>query len=90
MMWGYGWMGAGMMWASLLLGAVVIIAILALLLPWLTHQRGSERLPESGTGLDILARRYARGEMDEATYERMRGRLLSMADQERTKTPAAQ
>jgi uncharacterized membrane protein len=79
-----------MMWASLLLGVVVIIAVIALLLPWLTHVRGPERPLDSGTALDILARRYARGEIDEATYERMRARLQSMAIEERVKTPAAQ
>jgi putative membrane protein len=88
-MWGYGWMGTGMMWASVLLGVVVIIAVIALLLPWLTRVRGPEPPLESGSALDILARRYARGEMDEATYERMRTRLQSMAIEERAKTPAA-
>ena len=83
-------MGAGMMWASLLLGVVVIIAVIALLLPWLTHVRGPVRPPENGKALDILARRYARGEIDEATYGRMRARLQTMEIEERVKTPIAQ
>lgn len=69
---GWGWgllMGFGMLsmlafWGAILLGLV-------LLARWLLGQGGTAS-PGSQDPLAILQRRYARGEIDQPTYERMR------------------
>jgi putative membrane protein len=89
MMWGYGnpaavatggswtWgltMGFGMLlmlafWAALIVGA-------ALLVRWAIGQpRGTTRAESSEDPSDILRRRYAAGEIDQATYQGMQAEL---------------
>ncbi len=88
MMWGYGWMGVGMLWAGLLLVVLVIAGIAVLLIPILGRNGGHDRPTDGGSALDILARRYARGEIDQATYEQMRERLQGMVTERREQTPS--
>ena len=77
----YGWNGDwGGMLLAMLLNGVVWIALIGLLvwgLSRLLGQRASSvGRPDTGpSALEILRQRYARGEIDEATFERMRTRL---------------
>ena len=89
MMWYYGsgwagmlWMGLSMLFWTLLLGLVIW-----LLVRWITRQSTVGSPPYAGTppnppsALEILRQRYARGEVDEETFIRMRAHL------EETKVP---
>ena len=72
--WGMGWVGLGIVHV-LLFWAVVIFAVLALirLLSGTKAKHGDDsgqRRP-----LDILRERYARGQIDQAEYQRMRREL---------------
>ncbi|MBI4544616.1 MAG: SHOCT domain-containing protein [Gemmatimonadetes bacterium] len=74
-MMGAGWL---MMLLMVLFWAVVIGAIVFLL--WLLYRvaegRGwLERQPGRSRAEEILKERYARGEIDQATYQRMRDEL---------------
>ncbi len=82
MMWGYGF---GWGWLLMALGSILWLALLAVLvwaiINWL-HRKSSATLPPSTgptpsgpSALEILQQRYARGEIDTATYEQMRERL---------------
>jgi len=63
---GYGgWMFGGMWIFSLLFWVLVIVAMF-LLVKWLQKQNTNE------TALEILKKRYARGEIDKETFERMK------------------
>lgn len=81
MMWGYGWNGLGFLW-MILIGifwlAALGVAIWALL-RWTGNRGGGRTTPYMGnrsqTPLDILRERYARGEVDTATFDQMRERL---------------
>lgn len=81
MMWGYGWNALGFLW-MILIGifwlAVLGVAIWALL-RWTGDRGASRTTPYTGnrsqTALDILRERYARGEIDTATFDQMRERL---------------
>lgn len=79
MMWGYGWGGMSlwMIIGSLFWIAVVGVVIWALV-RWLSSRNQVTTVPPMGSGqsaLEILRQRYARGEIDTATYEQMRERL---------------
>lgn len=69
---GYGWMSAG--WGFMGLFWVLIVLGIITLLAWLGGRKGSSggqgEPPESA--LDILSKRYARGEIDREEFERMR------------------
>lgn len=81
MMWGYGF---GWGWFMMAFGGILWIAILAILvwalIRWLDGRTHASP-PSSASGsaspsaLDILRQRYARGEIDTATFEQMRERL---------------
>jgi putative membrane protein len=70
---------------SMLIGAVLFLALIALaiwaLLRWLSGRasgpsRPTEASPfEDASAREILEQRYARGEIDQATFERMREHL---------------
>jgi putative membrane protein len=82
MMWGYGF---GWGWLMMSLGTILWIAILVVLvwalIRWLNNRTNTPApLTWSGmqsgpTALEILQQRYARGEIDTATYEQIRERL---------------
>ena len=78
MMMGYG--GFGNMGAfgglGMLLGLLILVALIALLVWGVgTRSRPQSRVEEA-TPLEIVQRRYARGEIDEAAYERARKALV--------------
>ncbi len=83
MMWwyGYGWGGMLLMLLSMLLWALVIGLLGWALIRWLAvGPRGAGSLwagPSGPSAMEILRQRYARGEIDAATFEQMRERLES-------------
>ncbi len=85
MMWGYniGWMNMSLMVLGMTLWVVVLVTLGWAVVRWLSG-RTTEKAPREGTGsglepsaLEILKQRYARGELDTATFENMRERLES-------------
>ena len=54
------------MWIFTLLFWVLVIAGVVLLINWLRKQNTNE------SALEILKKRYARGEIDKETYERLK------------------
>ncbi len=70
---GSGWMGGG--WLGMVVFLVLIILVVTALVKWL-----SDRNPGSGseeTPLQVLKKRYARGEIDEKEFERKKRDLES-------------
>jgi putative membrane protein len=70
--WGYGgpgWFGMGfgmlLFWGLLIVGVIVLVR-------WLAAGRRDPAPPPHASALDILAQRYARGEIDRAEYEQKR------------------
>ncbi len=75
--WGYPWMGTMMLWMGIF--SVIWLVVLGLAV-WALVRWVSGRAPTSGpaagpSAIDILEQRYARGEIDSATFEEMRARL---------------
>ena len=85
MMWGYGFSWGGMLMMTL--GSVLLIALLAVvvcaIIRWAngkttsTSNFSTSTPPSGPSALEILNQRYARGEIDTATFEQMRERLES-------------
>lgn len=82
--WGEGMSGyAGSMWGIPIMGFLVMLALLAVVVWVIVAVARSAwggrnaRLPRGGSdsALDVLRERYARGEIDHDTYERMRREL---------------
>jgi len=63
-MWGFGWLGMLIFW-------IVIIFFIALVVKWLLQQGRSEpRGPaQRESALEILKKRYARGEINKEEFE---------------------
>lgn len=81
MMYGWNWNGDwGGMLLVMLLNAVVWVALIGLLI-WAVSRFITRRAPTTGhldtgpSALETLRQRYARGEIDEATFERMHRQL---------------
>jgi putative membrane protein len=88
MMWGYGF---GWGWLLMAFGSILWIALLAVLvwalIRWLESKASAAVPPSTGpkpsgpsgpsgpSALEILQQRYARGEIDTATYDQMREHL---------------
>jgi len=82
MMWGYGF---GWGWLMMSFGTVLWIALLVVLvwalISWLNRKTTTAEPsntsvpPGSPSAMEILRQRYARGEIDTATFEHMRERL---------------
>jgi putative membrane protein len=86
MWWGYGW---PMLWMAFwnLLWLVLIGLCIWMLVRWLAT-RSPRRddwhhsvAPEP-SALEILRRRYARGDIDTATFEQMRERIIASGERE--------
>lgn len=60
----------GGMWLLSLLFWILVIVGVVLVVRWLTDR--NRPLPPTESALDILKKRYARGEIDRETFERMR------------------
>ncbi len=82
MMMGFGWPMMVVMLVGMLLGVIVLALLIWALVRWLVdapHRSQVTSPPGSGvrsmSALDVLRERYARGEIDTATFEDMRRRL---------------
>ncbi len=84
MMWGYnfGWGGVLMSLGMVLWIALLVVLVWAVI-RWLERKPTTPNRPSIGTSpispsaLEIIQQRYARGEIDAATYEQMRERLAA-------------
>jgi putative membrane protein len=73
MMWGnQGFMG-GFMWIFW----IAIIVGIILLVKWIVQQNRPGGQQQGENSLEILKKRYARGEIDKEEYDRIRKDLLS-------------
>lgn len=61
----FGWLAMLAFWGALILGVVLLVR-------WLSSAAGHAGPSSQASSLEILKRRYAQGEIDQATYERMR------------------
>lgn len=69
---GYGgWMMGGMGLLSILFWAL-IIACVVLFVRWLSERNGGGKTSPAESPLDILKKRYAKGEIDRETFEKMK------------------
>jgi putative membrane protein len=69
---GYGLFG----WLVMLLFWVLIIAGVVILVRWFMDQGKLKRPTTEETPLDILKKRYARGEIDKEQFETMKQELI--------------
>jgi putative membrane protein len=80
MMWGYDFGWGGMLLMSILWIALLVVLVWALI-RWISGRTTGSvppytSVPPTGpSALEILRQRYARGEIDTATFEQMRERL---------------
>ena len=74
MMWGPGWgPGYGLFgWLMMLLFWILIIVGAVLIIRWLVTEAGSQGAAAADTTLDILKRRYAKGEITKDQFEAMK------------------
>lgn len=68
----YGMMGWG--WGGMLIGILVIVLLVYLVVRFLGESAGKTRDDKNGA-LEILRKRYARGEISEEEYRRMKDEL---------------
>ncbi len=80
MMWGYnfGWGGMSLMMVGMTIWIVLLVILSWAIINWLNKKASiavapAPHLPPSGpSALEILQQRYARGEIDTATFVQMR------------------
>lgn len=76
---GFGWGGMLLMMLSMVFWALVVGLLVWALIRWLVVRSpsgGAPWGPPSGpSAMEILRQRYARGEIDAATFDQMRERL---------------
>ncbi|MCJ7458186.1 MAG: SHOCT domain-containing protein [candidate division Zixibacteria bacterium] len=72
-MWGFGWLGMIIFW-------IVVIFFIALVVKWLLQQGRSEpRSPaQEENALEILKKRYARGEINKEEFEQKKKDLTGI------------
>lgn len=87
MMWGYGWSWPNMLVMSLgsILGIVLIAVLIWAIVRW-SNKKSSDTMRPTLSAGEILQQRYARGEIDAATFEQMRTQLE--AREQRSSTPS--
>ncbi|WIG60184.1 MAG: hypothetical protein OJF49_002932 [Ktedonobacterales bacterium] len=83
MMWGYYNPGGMWLWMTIsaLVGLAVIVAIVAWALARSRRASDSDATSATPSAREILDQRYARGELDDATYQRMREALDAPASE---------
>ncbi|MDO8586678.1 MAG: SHOCT domain-containing protein [Armatimonadota bacterium] len=72
----YGW-NMGGWWMMLLMGLfwLLVVAGVIALIVWLVSRTRASGGGQTDAALDILRQRYARGEIDQGEYERMKQEL---------------
>lgn len=74
-MWrGGGWMPMGFFWVIVVIGLIVLV-VLALLNSGKGEGQNQDETEKSETGLDVLKKRYARGEIEDEEFEHKKKRL---------------
>lgn len=77
MMYGYGYgMGVWMIIGWIIMAAVLILAVYGLILLLRKSDSGAGELHKTGSPLDVLKERLARGEVSVEEYNRIREELL--------------
>lgn len=72
-MMGYGMMHGGMLWMLLcVFFGIILLTGIVLLLVWAIRTPGKGRTQTEEAALDILKKRYARGEISREEYEKMK------------------
>ncbi len=61
-------------WFMMLIWWVIIVAVIAVAIRWLSRQRGEQS--EEGSAIEILKKRYARGEISREEFEEKKRDLL--------------
>ena len=82
MMWGYGWSGPGMLMMTLssILWIALIAALIWTAVRWV-DKRHTNTTASTLSAMEILRQRYARGDIDTATFEQMREQLKTRAQE---------
>ena len=88
-MYGYGfdWLSMFLMSFGMVLWIALLVVLVWAVIRWLERKTTRSISPSAGTpsagptALEILQQRYARGEIDTATYEQMRERLMASPPQ---------
>jgi putative membrane protein len=83
MMWGYGveWLSMILMSFGMVLWIALLVVLVWAIIRWIERKTTTQSSsvnsspPNGPTALELLQQRYARGEIDTATYEQMRERL---------------
>ena len=77
MMWGYPYMGTMMAWMAIwsVIWLVVLGVVIWALVRWVSGRSLASGSQPGPSAMEILRQRYARGEIDTATFEQMRERL---------------
>lgn len=77
MHWGdYGWgWGMGFGWVFMVLFSIIVIAVIVFIVKAVTA--GERRKEGSESAIDILKRRYAKGEISKEDFDRMEDDLLN-------------
>jgi len=72
MMWGNHWMFGGWMWIFW----IAVLVGLVFLIKWIVQQSSIGETKDKDDALEILKKRYARGEIDQEEFEQKKKDLL--------------
>ena len=75
--WTKSWLLAGLWGIIWVTGWVIIIIVLIFFIKWLAQQSKSESKEKEETAIEILKKRYARGEINKEEFERIKKDLIA-------------
>jgi len=75
--WTKSWLLAGLWGIIWIMGWVIIIIVLIFFIKWLAQQSKSESKEKEETAIEILKKRYARGEINKEEFERIKKDLMA-------------